>query len=88
MDPIWTVGLMTGTVLDGNIDVAILRTDGERVTGIRGYAAGGAMVTEQARIVIGADGMRSLVARGVQAPVYNARPALTCACAARGAPRA
>lgn len=32
MDPIWAVGLMTGTVLDGNIDVAILRTDGERVT--------------------------------------------------------
>ena len=31
MDPIWTVGLMTGTVLDGNIDVAILRTDGESV---------------------------------------------------------
>jgi len=32
MDPIWTVGLMTGTVLDGNIDVAILNTDGEWVT--------------------------------------------------------
>ena len=32
MEPIWTVGLMTGTVLDGNIDVALLKTDGERVT--------------------------------------------------------
>jgi anhydro-N-acetylmuramic acid kinase len=31
MDPIWTVGLMTGTVLDGNIDVAMIKTDGERV---------------------------------------------------------
>ncbi len=31
MEPIWAVGLMTGTVLDGNIDVALLRTDGERV---------------------------------------------------------
>ena len=31
MEPIWTVGLMTGTVLDGNIDVALLKTDGERV---------------------------------------------------------
>jgi anhydro-N-acetylmuramic acid kinase len=31
MDPIWTVGLMTGTVLDGNIDVALLKTDGERI---------------------------------------------------------
>lgn len=27
----WCVGLMTGTVLDGNIDVALLRTDGERI---------------------------------------------------------
>lgn len=32
MQPIWAIGLMTGTVLDGNIDVALLRTDGERVT--------------------------------------------------------
>ena len=32
MDPIWTVGLMTGTVLDGNIDVALLKTDGEQIT--------------------------------------------------------
>jgi anhydro-N-acetylmuramic acid kinase len=31
MEPIWAVGLMTGTVLDGNIDVALLRTDGETV---------------------------------------------------------
>ena len=31
MEPIWAVGLMTGTVLDGNIDVAMLKTDGERV---------------------------------------------------------
>ncbi|SFG62788.1 anhydro-N-acetylmuramic acid kinase [Palleronia marisminoris] len=32
MEPAWTVGLMTGTVLDGNIDVALLRSDGVRVT--------------------------------------------------------
>lgn len=31
MTPIWAVGLMTGTVLDGNIDVALVRTDGETV---------------------------------------------------------
>ncbi|MBW6506795.1 MAG: anhydro-N-acetylmuramic acid kinase, partial [Rhodobacteraceae bacterium] len=31
MQPIWAVGLMTGTVLDGNIDVALLKTDGEAV---------------------------------------------------------
>jgi anhydro-N-acetylmuramic acid kinase len=30
-DSIWAVGLMTGTVLDGNIDVALLKTDGEGI---------------------------------------------------------
>ena len=28
---IWAIGLMTGTVLDGNIDIAALRTDGETI---------------------------------------------------------
>ncbi|WP_029031643.1 anhydro-N-acetylmuramic acid kinase [Salinarimonas rosea] len=30
MQPVWAIGLMTGTVLDGMIDVASVRTDGER----------------------------------------------------------
>src|SRR5579884_154352 len=54
-------------------------TDGERVTGIRGHTAGGATVTEQAQIVVGADGLHSLVARSAQAATYNARPTFTCA---------
>lgn len=37
MEPIWAVGLMTGTVLDGNIDVALLRTDGESVDSFGAY---------------------------------------------------
>jgi hypothetical protein len=37
MTPIWSVGLMTGTVLDGNIDVALIRTDGERVESFGPY---------------------------------------------------
>jgi flavin-dependent dehydrogenase len=53
--------------------------DGARVTGIQGRHPGGRSVKEQARIVIGADGMRSLVARSVQAPTYQAKPTLTCA---------
>lgn len=32
MNEIWTVGLMTGTVLDGNIDIAMLKTDGETIS--------------------------------------------------------
>jgi flavin-dependent dehydrogenase len=53
--------------------------DGERVSGIRGHAAGGASVTEEARIVIGADGRHSSVAEAVRAPEYETRPAATCA---------
>jgi len=52
--------------------------DGERVAGIRGRSGGGVLVEEQARIVIGADGIHSLVARLVQAPEYNAVPARSC----------
>ena len=53
--------------------------DGEGVAGVRGHARGGAALTERARLVVGADGRRSLVARAVAAPAYRARPALTCA---------
>jgi len=48
-------------------------TDGGRVTGIRGHA-GGKTVTESARVVIGADGRHSLVARAVRPQQYNERP--------------
>jgi flavin-dependent dehydrogenase len=49
------------------------------VVGIRGHARGGATLTERARLVVGADGRRSRVARAVATPAYRARPALTCA---------
>jgi len=53
----------------------ILVEDG-RVTGIRGHAKGGATVTERARVVVGADGKHSLVAKTVQAERYNEVPTL------------
>ena len=56
----------------------ILVEDG-RVRGIRGRANGGATVTERARIVVGADGRHSAVARAVGAPEYHTVPTLTCA---------
>jgi 2-polyprenyl-6-methoxyphenol hydroxylase-like FAD-dependent oxidoreductase len=46
------------------------------VTGIRGRAQGGATVTERARVVIGADGRNSLVAKVVRPEHYNDVPAL------------
>ena len=49
-----------------------------RVTGIRGHDRGGTEIEERARIVIGADGRNSLVARAVEAAEYNTRPALSC----------
>ncbi|MGD9892309.1 MAG: NAD(P)/FAD-dependent oxidoreductase [Dehalococcoidia bacterium] len=55
----------------------ILSKDGV-VTGIRGHDAAGRHVIERARIVIGADGMRSSVAAAVGAPTYHTKPALTC----------
>ncbi|HEU5347673.1 MAG TPA: NAD(P)/FAD-dependent oxidoreductase [Ktedonobacterales bacterium] len=53
--------------------------DGGRVTGVRGHGRGGATVTEQARVVIGADGLHSLVARLVHAPTYHDKPPISCA---------
>jgi 2-polyprenyl-6-methoxyphenol hydroxylase-like FAD-dependent oxidoreductase len=51
----------------------IVAADGT-VTGIRGHAKGGEVVTERARVVIGADGKHSLVAKTVKPEQYNERP--------------
>ena len=64
------VDVRTGFTVD-----EILR-DGDRVTGIRGHGTGGEAVVEQARVVIGADGLHSLVARTVAAAKYHEKPAL------------
>jgi flavin-dependent dehydrogenase len=54
-------------------------SDNGRVTGLRGRSEGGSIVSEEARIVIGADGMRSTIALLAAAPVYNEMPAYSCA---------
>ena len=51
----------------------VLVDDGA-VVGIRGHDDGGASVTERARIVIGADGWNSAVARTVDAQRFHAKP--------------
>lgn len=67
-----------GAELRENFTVKELLMDGETVMGIRGQGRNGNMVTEKARLVVGADGMRSLVAEAVQAPKYATKPAGTC----------
>jgi len=68
-----------GAELREHFTVKELVFDGDRVIGIRGHARGGSLVTERAKIVIGADGLHSLVARAVDAPIYNDHPSATCA---------
>ena len=54
----------------------IILQDG-RVTGVRGRGRGGT-VTEHARVVVGADGRHSLVARAVKPERYHEKPPLLC----------
>jgi flavin-dependent dehydrogenase len=50
--------------------------DDGAVTGIRGHAKGGDTVTEHARVVVGADGKHSLVAKAAGVEHYNEVPQL------------
>lgn len=68
-----------GAELREHFTVQSLVWDGNRVSGITGRSATGMAVTEQARMVIGADGVHSLVARQVEAPAYNVKPTFACA---------
>ena len=50
------------------------------VTGLRGRTKGGPLVTEQARLTVGADGRHSLVARLTGAASYRTRPSRSMGC--------
>jgi flavin-dependent dehydrogenase len=64
--------LITGTSVDG-----LVAADGT-VRGVRATVRGGSSAEFHARIVIGADGKHSTVARLVRAPAYREEPSLTC----------
>lgn len=66
-----------GAELREGFSVEELTADGGTVTGVRGRGARGPALTERARIVVGADGARSFVARRVEAPVYFDKGLLT-----------
>jgi 2-polyprenyl-6-methoxyphenol hydroxylase-like FAD-dependent oxidoreductase len=65
-----------GAELREGFTVETLIWDGDRVAGIKGHSRTSGAVEERARVVIGADGVHSLVARAVRAPQYDAKPPL------------
>lgn len=67
-----------GVEVREHFSVEELVTDGDRVTGIRGRSQDGSLLQEEARITVGADGVRSVIARMVDAPMYNEQPASSC----------
>ena len=67
-----------GAELHEGCAVESLLWEGERVTGIRYQTPTGAIAEEHARIVVGADGRHSRIARAVNATAYRERPSLTC----------
>lgn len=67
-----------GAELREKFSVEALMSDGTTIKGVRGRGDNGPIVTEHARIVIGADGPRSFVARAAGAPIYLDRGMLTC----------
>jgi flavin-dependent dehydrogenase len=69
----------SGAVVRERFSVERLLFEGGRVVGISGRSDQGQTMEERARIVIGADGVHSAVARLVAAPEYDARPVLACA---------
>ena len=65
-----------GAEVREGFSVREITMEGDRVTGIRGQS-GGESVSEEGRIVIGADGMHSLVAKTVGADEYDTIPSLS-----------
>jgi 2-polyprenyl-6-methoxyphenol hydroxylase-like FAD-dependent oxidoreductase len=64
-------------VREGFTVTEVVVSDG-RVTGVRGHGRDGGTVTEQARVVVGADGRHSRVARAVGPEQYHEKPPLLC----------
>ncbi|WP_278262541.1 NAD(P)/FAD-dependent oxidoreductase [Nocardia sp. AG03] len=67
-------------VREGFLALELVFDDHGRVVGLRGRGRGGPVVTEKARLVIGADGLQSMVARAVGARKYHEKPRLMYGC--------
>jgi flavin-dependent dehydrogenase len=67
-----------GAELREGVVVDQLLYDGEQVVGVAGRELrSGLRFEERARMVVGADGRQSFVAKAVRAPIYNGHPSLT-----------
>ncbi|AOR31556.1 FAD-dependent oxidoreductase [Streptomyces fodineus] len=79
LDPILVAGAVaSGVEFREACTVNDLLFEDDRVVGVRCTTPGGAEATERARLVVGADGMRSLVARKAGAPHVIEHPRMTC----------
>lgn len=80
LDPILVqAAVEAGAEFRDGVTVRGIEASEGRVTGIRLRGKGGREVTETARIVIGADGAHSVVARATQPEEYDVVPSLACA---------
>ena len=68
----------SGVEIRESFTVDELLVTGDTVVGVRGHSTGGTAVEERARVVVGADGVNSFVARAVRAPAYEVRPVAAC----------
>jgi flavin-dependent dehydrogenase len=68
-----------GAELREQFSVRELVWDDGQIVGVRGATKSGGVVEERARLVVGADGLHSLVARQVKPQEYDAVPSLTFA---------
>jgi 2-polyprenyl-6-methoxyphenol hydroxylase-like FAD-dependent oxidoreductase len=67
-----------GAEVREGFSVQELLFDGDRVVGVRGRTRGNGEVVERAPLVVGADGLYSLVARSVAASAYDEVPTQAC----------
>jgi 2-polyprenyl-6-methoxyphenol hydroxylase-like FAD-dependent oxidoreductase len=68
----------SGVEVRESFTVDELLFEGDTIVGLRGHGKGAAPVEERARLVIGADGVNSFVARAVRAVEYDVRAVAAC----------
>jgi 2-polyprenyl-6-methoxyphenol hydroxylase-like FAD-dependent oxidoreductase len=67
-----------GAQVETGFSVEGLEFEDGLVAGVRGRTAAGATVVERAPLVVGADGLHSVVATAVGAPIYDDRGTMQC----------